>query len=1387
MSRPPPPDDHKPPSRPLVPLEIVDAPTQRLYLVAAFVLVQAYKLAHLVSPPPSPSPTALIDPNWTLYKWIAIDLIAVQVVHLLRVPRFDQGWKQRWAARVLLVALDYLLFGRWTFTASLFLPSSLKSLVTHYLSTAERSVRLSKVIGSQGSHLGGQYTVHILAVSTAILNPLSSTYCRFASTKSSEPTLIPLLLNNTTPSKLTYSLTSLYDPSSTREITIPAKDLVKAKKHHLPHHVPNHQGAGSDSNQDDDLALAAQWSLVPSRGQQAGLKNPLKPYSKLHHPLPRASSSSSRSSPGGSITISNPPSSNPDGSNSDLDDPFSSLSPSQSLYYLPITTPGFVQLVSIVDTDGHAIKIRRKRSTPSPANEALQGALSASTSRYEQTLIVECPRAGFDLDSSTSPSLEHRCLADGGASSFSDENSLDLGLTVQGQAPLTVKWYSRSGSGASTTIGVRRDKVETLEGIVSGSLASSTDEGDSRLRPAPIRVPLNITLSSAGRTTYYLDRVIDAYGNEVVYNTVPTGGNGESSKAKTADRKVVLEGMEASRSVLVHRPPSASFVGSCAKGDEDQLLHGKAKTLDVRIGGLESPDDGSDEGATVAVRFTPFEASGGNGWTKEVEAKGSRVEVGATEQGRYEIVDVKTRHCDGAVLVPNACSVVLQPLPTLSTTFTPLQDLCSAPTGLLTTLHLTGVAPFTVHYTLTRLSGSRPASTRHVHRLTHSRDELELKPGPGEYEVRFVRIEDKFYKGVDVRGGEYATRIKVEEVAEARWTEREKTVHSCEGGTVGVEVDLKGSAPWTLEYSVVGQKPRLVENIQKSPVHLDVEIPPVVSQLGGQFALSLESVVDSHGCRRPLTSPDLVVDVRRTKPTARFHGTEGKREIVIRDGDEARIPVRLTGEGPWTITYSAPTSSRAVTFKAHQPNVDLLIPSAPAGTYRLLSVRDKFCPGDVEEVEWKVSTLERPTVAIDDKAGKRKGGVLKRAGVCQNKVDSFDLVFNGKAPFKATYSLAKDGQASEARQHTLSAIQRRAALTLFTAEPGRHVYEVTGVSDSLYTSPSSHGVAAPNKVEHEVWPLPTAYFSAGPKHGFCVHDELASRSAEDLVLELSGQAPFVVELEVREEGKRGSKRFEVPDIKSHKWPVLLPYKLVSPSAHSVSVRRVVDAHGCESLFDASAPSVSTPSSSSSSHLVSSSAGSKRLSSVVIPVSETASISPVSPQIDHCVGDFLDFAIQGSPPFTVKYEFEGKQHSVPVKGNKFQRVATEQGLFKVLSVGHGEDQCRSNSVEFIKRIHPIPSAKVSTGESIVVDIREGDQTEIVFEFAGTPPFSFTYSRRAPQDRSKDRKVLETHTVTGIEESSYSILTSQEGTYSVSHIADRYCSYPPRAQAASPNRS
>lgn len=336
----------------------------------------------------------------------------------------------------------------------------------------------------------------------------------------------------------------------------------------------------------------------------------------------------------------------------------------------------------------------------------------------------------------------------------------------------------------------------------------------------------------------------------------------------------------------------------------------------------------------------------------------------------------------------------------------------------------------------------------------------------------------------------------------------------------------------------------------------------------------------------------------------------------------------------------------------------------------------------------------------------------------------------GKPPFTASYTLSKSSHHAEPLPRTHQAIQSHSDLELFTGEPGHHTYMFTGIGDSLYTTPEPAGLVVPSqgragvvRLEQDVFPIPSASFRHGSKSGFCVRDNLVSRNVDDLIVELDGQPPFEIDLEVREEGHRTSEKFTISDIDAHEWAVSLPFAFNTPSAHSVAITRVSDAHGCGRTIDRAVPGAL----------------------VAVLVAEIASITPVLPQMDHCVGDFLEYELQGSPPFTVTYEFEGKRHVVPLSSSRFSRVAASPGLFKVVSVGHGEDQCKSNEVGLVKRIHSIPSAQVSEGEAIVVDIREGDQTEIVFIFTGEPPFAFTYSRRHPQDRSKDRTVLETHTV------------------------------------------
>lgn len=76
------------------------------------------------------------------------------------------------------------------------------------------------------------------------------------------------------------------------------------------------------------------------------------------------------------------------------------------------------------------------------------------------------------------------------------------------------------------------------------------------------------------------------------------------------------------------------------------------------------------------------------------------------------------------------------------------------------------------------------------------------------------------------------------------------------------------------------------------------------------------------------------------------------------------------------------------------------------GTYKLLSVHDKFCGGSIiEDHPFRVEHIAKPTLAVKvDEKGARSSAWLsslesfKRAPVCVNTPDSVELSLTGECP-----------------------------------------------------------------------------------------------------------------------------------------------------------------------------------------------------------------------------------------------------------------------------------------------------------------------------------------------------------------------------------------------------
>ena len=119
------------------------------------------------------------------------------------------------------------------------------------------------------------------------------------------------------------------------------------------------------------------------------------------------------------------------------------------------------------------------------------------------------------------------------------------------------------------------------------------------------------------------------------------------------------------------------------------------------------------------------------------------------------------------------------------------------------------------------------------------------------------------------------------------------------------------------------------------------------------------------------------------------------------------------------------------------------------------------------------------------------------------------------------------------------------------------------------------------------------------------------------------------------------------------------------------------------------------------------------------------------------------------------------------------MAESPGVFTITGVSDKASECAA-SVDLVKTIHPLPSVKISQGKQVRVDIHEGTEVEIHFEFWGTPPFEFTYTRSTNERRGQASTVLETR-----HDISYDhvkvVRASLEGTYEVVAIRDRYCGF------------
>ncbi|PSN62488.1 hypothetical protein BS50DRAFT_577393 [Corynespora cassiicola Philippines] len=942
--------------------------------------------------------------------------------------------------------------------------------------------------------------------------------------------------------------------------------------------------------------------------------------------------------------------------------------------------------------------------------------------RSSTAVVVACPQARVK------PTGNNRCRND----------LSQIELEVEGTPPLHIKYTlivngkSRGSSEFHNLL--PEDFVSPLSRHSSQALIKSGREDVSWVRSQKIGVPLNEALGTSGKWEYAIEEVSDGLGNHISYVDFD---DEERPRPK-------LTGLQ--QSFDVHERPKVRLRG-CSPDNPLRVAQGTTARLPIVYG--STGKDAIDAPHHLEYLFTPqteLLADGHhspNAELKKQTMRSTREQPVIMSSGLYTLKSVSTEFCEGEVLEPTSCLLQNPPRPELSLSSEDIIDKCAGnPIGLRVGLDLIGSPPFVIEYTEQKGRGAKETKKTQI---TSLRGSINLKPkDAGHYTYTFESIEDAIYPKQPLSN--LILQQNVKPSANAHFISK-KPKQACIDDAAEFGVELQGEGPWKLEYEVVhnGRRTKRTVNIEEERYYIQTD----KLKSGGEYIVALASITDKMGCKEFLKD-EAKVYVRNERPKAYFGQVDGKRAIMALEGKKIELPLRVTGEGPWEVRYQQKDSDEVKTERITQENAAII--ANAEGTYKLLSVNDAICPGFIDEKAnmFSVNWIPRPRLTIPTSASLvSDSGLYVKNEVCEGEEDSFEVNLSGHPPFDVSYRQdfreKKGGKIIANSNHPLRAMSGSAAVRADTSRAGLYEYTFQELSDSKYAHSKKH--FSPVTVQQTVNPRPNAKFTTpGKTYSYCSRE---SEGEEVIPLTLEGVPPFELVVGIKHHGSAKAEYATYRNIPTNKYDLKIEHRKLQLGHSAITISQVRDARGCSFKLPATSPRVQ------------------------ISVHDAPTATPLEDRTDFCVGERLSFALGGQVPFTVYYTFEGQERKASNPGTTFRRLAELPGTFTITGLRDSASECLA-ALDLQKQIHPIPSVRLSGGQVTEVDIHEGGGTDLVFEFWGTPPFEFTYTRSTNAHRGKKSKVLEIRTEVS-HEHHLSIPVQEEGTYEVVSIKDRWCSF------------
>lgn len=598
--------------------------------------------------------------------------------------------------------------------------------------------------------------------------------------------------------------------------------------------------------------------------------------------------------------------------------------------------------------------------------------------RQSNVLVVTCPQARV-LQTSA-----NKCRGE----------LSDIAFEVIGTPPLKVKYRKMVNDNpveASFQSIQPDDFISPLsrQQQLAGTLTKVGELDTSWARAQRVVVPVNETLFQGGRWWYAVDEVQDALGNTLSYTA--NLDDYERPKAKATDQQQLF---------TVHERPRVSLRSYGERGCDSQhplkVAYGDKEKLPVKF---ESDGRGEilETAHTVGYLFTAEvdilstgEHNPSSQETRKHDFKNTHDTLLISESGLYSLVSVATQFCTGEVMEPASCLLQNPPEPQVTIMHTNLTDKCAGnPVGLSLTMDFVGTPPFEVRYLIHKKGGGNQLKTFST---SGHRAQLELTPPEaGHYMYTFTHINDRYYKAKSM---DERIEQNVKPSASAHFETASPSGPLCLYEKASFGVRLGGEGPWILEYELVHNGKGKKEKVDITDDYYTIATASLEN--GGDYSLSLISI-EAGGCKE-YSKEEVSFNVRHQRPKASFGVIDGKRNVQTLEGKQLRLPLRLTGERPWTIEYQNRDDPSGSVVKHTAFSENFMLEVNQRGRYELKSVRDSACPGVVDEDadSFTVDWIHRPTLLIADSPTVEfdRGKYIKKE-VCEGDEDVVELAFTG--------------------------------------------------------------------------------------------------------------------------------------------------------------------------------------------------------------------------------------------------------------------------------------------------------------------------------------------------------------------------------------------------------